>query len=105
MRGAGNSPSRPGALRASIRGVESRIRRRQGALGIALGHAAHDIGERILSPAAILAAGLLGAAIQRDHRLHIASILSILQTANTSLRLLLTLTSETAPPKHDQHRG
>ncbi|MCP1676945.1 hypothetical protein J2T57_004119 [Natronocella acetinitrilica] len=105
MRGQGSSAIHHGALRASIRGVESRIRRRQGAIGIALGHAAHEIGERVFSPAAILAAGLLGAAIQRDHRLHIASILSILQTANTSLRLLLTLTSETAPPKHDQRRG
>jgi hypothetical protein len=101
MRVHGGFSPRPATLRASIRDVESRIRRRQGDIGIALGNVAHNIGERMLSPAMIIAAGLFGAAIQRDQRLRGLRILSILHTANAGLRLLLTVTSGTRAPPRD----
>jgi len=89
----GGAPTRPAALRTRIRDVESRIRRRRGDVGTALGSAAHRAGEHMTSPGALLAAGLFGAAMQRDHRLHGLRMLAILQTANAGLRLLITATS------------
>jgi hypothetical protein len=89
----GGSSTRPAALRTSIRDVESRIRRRRGDIGAALGSAAHRAGEHMTSTGALLAAGMFGAAMQRDHRLHGLRMLAILQTANAGLRLLITATS------------
>jgi len=65
-----------------------------------MGSAAHTVGERMTSPGAILAAGLFGAAMQRDHRLHGLRVLAILQTANAGLRLLLTATSGSNERQH-----
>ena len=87
--------TRPAALKAGIREIESRIRRRRGDIGLALGSVAQNVRMRMISPGAIIAAGLFGAAIQRDHRLHGLRMLAILQTANAGLRLLLTVTSRT----------
>jgi len=95
-----SSPTRPAALRASIQDVESRILRRRGDIGTAMGNAARSAGERMTSPGAILAAGLFGAAMQRDHRLHGLRMLAILQTANAALRLLLTATTRTNERQH-----
>jgi hypothetical protein len=96
----GRSPARPAALRASIRDVESRIRRRRANIGTAVGNAAQNAGEQMTSPGALLAAGLFGAAMQRDHRLHGLRVLAILQTANAGLRLLITATSSTNERQH-----
>jgi len=97
MRAHGNSASRPAALRAGIREVERRIEHRKGEIGIAwdstLDRVTGQLSAQLISPGAILAAGLLGAAMQRDHRLRGLRILAILQTANALLRLLLTATS------------
>jgi hypothetical protein len=82
-------------LKANIRETESRIRRRRGDIGFALGNVAQNVRKRMISPGAIIAAGLFGVAIQRDHRLHGLRMLAILQTANAGLRLLLTVTSRT----------
>jgi hypothetical protein len=95
-----SSATGPAALRASIRDVESSIRRHRSNIGIALGSVAHNVGERMISPGAILAAGLFGAAIQRDHRLRGMRMLAILQTANAGIRLLLTSTSRTSAASH-----
>jgi hypothetical protein len=83
------------SLRASIRQVERRIDRRRGRLGAALNEARRSVGEQMVSPGALVAAGLFGAALQRDHRLHGLRMLAMLETANAGLRLLLTLTSRT----------
>lgn len=80
------------ALKASIRDVESRIYRRRDDIGITFGVIVHNVRERIISPATIIAAGLLGAAIQRDHRLHGLRMLTILQSAYAGLRHLLFAT-------------
>jgi len=80
----------PAALKASLRDVESSIRCHRGNVGIALRGLAQDVGERMISPGAILTAGLFGAAIQRDHRLRGMRTLAILKTADAGIRLLLT---------------
>jgi hypothetical protein len=90
-----SSATSPAALRASIRDVEIRILRRHDDIAIALGNVADDVGQRMVSPGTILAAGLFGAALQRDHRLRGLRVLAILQMANASLKLLLTATSRT----------
>lgn len=95
-----NKATGPAALRASIKGVEGRIDRRHGDLGTAIGNVAHGAGQRMTSPGAILTAGLFGAAMQRDHRLHGLRMLAILQTANAGLQLLLTATRG---PNERQH--
>ena len=87
-------------MRASIRELESRIRRRRAKLGTAMGDAAHHAGAQMTSPGALLAAGLFGAAMQRDHRLHGLRVLAILQTANAGLQLLITATSRTNERQH-----
>jgi hypothetical protein len=83
------------SLRASIRQVERRIDRRRGRLGASLNEVRHSIGERMVSPGALVTAGLIGAALQRDHRLHGLRMLAMLEMANATLRLLLTLSSRT----------
>jgi hypothetical protein len=84
-------------LRAGIRDVERRIGHRQDEIGVALDSTLNGVTRhlktRLVSPGALLAAGLLGAAIQRDHRLRGLRILAILRTADAGLRLLLTATS------------
>jgi hypothetical protein len=49
----------------------------------------------MVSPGALVTAGLIGAALQRDHRLHGLRMLAMLEMANATLRLLLTLSSRT----------
>lgn len=97
MRAHGSSATRPVELRVRIREIEGRIGHRQGEIGMAwdstLGRVTDHLRARVVSPGAILAAGLLGAALQRDHRLRGLRILAILQTADAGLRLLLTATS------------
>jgi len=97
MRAHGSFATRPAALRAGIREVERRIGHSQGEIGIAwdstLDSVTDHLRARLVSPGAILTAGLLGAAMQRDHRLRGLRILAILQTADAGLRLLMTATS------------
>jgi hypothetical protein len=99
--------TRPAALRVSIREVESRIHRRRSDISSAFGSLANNIGERTISPGAIIAAGLFGVAIQRDSRLQGLIMLAILPLANAGLRLLLTVTAadgkSSAPRNHPGH--
>lgn len=59
----------------------------------ALGGATHSVGQQMVSPGVLVAAGLFGAALHRGDRLHGLRLQSLLETANTSLELLLTLSS------------
>lgn len=95
---------RPAALRADIREVETRIRRHKGDMVVALGSVTHTVGERMLSPVTIIAAGLLGAALQREKRLHGVRILSILHTANAGLRLINRLIARASALPRDPGR-
>lgn len=87
------------SLRASIRQVEQSIARRRGRLSVAFDGVKDAIGERMVSPGVLVTAGLLGAALQRAQRLNGLRMLALLKTANSSLRLLLTLSSRT----HDRY--
>ena len=86
------------SLKSSIRETEHRIAQRRGRLSVALDGVTRGVAERMVSPGALVAAGLFGAALHRAHRLHVLQLLALLETANSSLRLLLTLSSRAPPP-------
>jgi len=93
MRFRSRSATRSAALTASIRDTENRLRRHQNDIGLALGNVAHIVRKRMTSPGAIIAAGLFGAALHREHRLHGLRALATLQAVNTGLRILFAVTS------------
>lgn len=78
-------------LKSSIRQTERSIAQRRGRLGVAVGGVRHAVRRRMVSPGALVTAGLLGAALHRDHRLNGLRMLALLEAANSSLRLLSTL--------------
>jgi hypothetical protein len=86
------------SLESDIRQVEDRMTARRGRFGVALGGVTDSVGKRMVSPGALLAAGLFGAALQRDHRLHGLRMLAMLEAANAGMRLLLTLSSRSSRP-------
>lgn len=81
------------SLKSSIRDAEHSIVQRRDRLGVALDGVTHSVGKRMVSPGALVAAGLFGAALHRHQQLHGLRMLALLDAANTSLRLLLTLSS------------
>lgn len=89
----GAASNRPAALKASIREVESRIRGRRAVIDRAMATAARSAGRWATSPEALLAAGVFGAVMERDHHVHGVQLLAILQKTNEGLRLLLAETS------------
>lgn len=97
MKAHDSSATRAAALRSEIREVEHRIGQRQGEIGTAFNRTLDGVTGQfragLVSPGAILAAALLGAAMQRDHRLRGLRMLAMLQTADAGLRLLLTATA------------
>lgn len=82
-------------LSSDIRHAEQSIARRRGNLRAALDGVTHGVGERMVSPPVLVTAGLVGAALHRDVRLHGLRMLALLETANAGLRLLRTLSSRT----------
>jgi hypothetical protein len=85
------------SLKSSIRSAEDRIAGRRRRLRIALDGVKRSASKRAVSPGTLLAAGLFGAALQRDHRLHGLRVLAMLEAMNTGLRLVLTLSGRRAP--------
>jgi hypothetical protein len=81
------------SLNSRIRLTEQRIAQRRARIGAARDGVTHSVGKHLMSPGTLLAAGVFGAALQRDHRLHGLRILATLEAANAGLRLLLTLSS------------
>lgn len=101
-----SAATRPASLKANIRQVEGRLLERRHRVSTALGGVAHTVGDGMVSPGAIFAAGLFGAFLHRDSRLKGLRLLTILQTANASIRLLLTMSSRPVdgaaqPPRHE----
>jgi hypothetical protein len=86
------------SLKTDIRQVEDRMAERRSQVRFALDGVTRSVGKRIVSPGTLLAAGLFGAALQRDHRLHGLRMLAMLEAANSGLRLLLTLSSRASRP-------
>jgi len=93
-----NSATRPAALKTSIRNVERRIQSRHENIGVAVDSIAHKARASMTSPATLVCAALFGIVIHRTQRLNDLQLLTILKTANTGLRLLLTVTSNPRPP-------
>ncbi len=91
---------RPASLKKNIRQVEGRLLERRHRISSALGGVANSVVERMVSPGTIFAAGLFGAMLHKDNRLRGVRLLSILQTANASMRLLLTLSSRPVTATH-----
>ncbi|MCC5860624.1 MAG: hypothetical protein JJT93_01775 [Gammaproteobacteria bacterium] len=85
--------TRPAALRANIRTVERRLKGRRNSISVALDGVADKTREQLVSPPALLTAGMFGAAMHRSRALHGLRVLAVLQTANAGLQLLLTATS------------
>ncbi|MFU8822597.1 MAG: hypothetical protein ACNA8G_13705 [Gammaproteobacteria bacterium] len=81
------------SLKSSIRQAEHSIAQRRDRLSVALDGVRHSVGTRMVSPGALVTAGLFGAALHQNQRLHGLRMLALLETANTSLRLLLALSS------------
>jgi hypothetical protein len=80
-------------LKADIRAVEGRLIERRHRISDALGGVAHTAREGMVSPGMISAAALFGYLLHRGSGLGGLRLLTILQTANASIRLLLTMSS------------
>lgn len=78
-------------LKADIRQVEGRLIERRHLISNALGGVANTARNGMVSPGALLAAGLFGAMLDRGTGMRGIRLLSLLQTANASLRLLFTM--------------
>lgn len=94
------------SLKADIRRVEGRLIERRHRISTAFGGVAHSVADGMVSPGAIFAAGLFGAMLHQDNRLRGLRLLTILQTANASMRLLMTMSSGPVatvdgPPGHE----
>jgi hypothetical protein len=85
-------------LKSNIKKAERSIAQRRGRMRDNLDGVAHTVGERMVSPGVLVAAGLFGAALQKDNRLHGLRMLALFETANAGMKLLLTLSSRTRPP-------
>jgi hypothetical protein len=86
------------SLKSRIRQAEQSIAERHGRLSVALDGVTHSVGARMVSPGALVTAGLLGAALHQDQRLHGLRMLALLETTNAGLRLLQTLAFRTRTP-------
>ena len=72
------SASGPKALKASIRDVELSIRRHRSRIAIALDGVSQDVGKKVISPGTVIAAALLGAALQQNLRLRGMHMLALM---------------------------
>lgn len=84
------------SLKSSIRQAEQSIAERRARLGCAVDGITHSIGKLMVTPGALVAAGLFGVALHRDHRLHGLRLLTILKAANTGQGLVRAVTSPTS---------
>ena len=82
-------------LSSDIRQAEQSIAQRRGNLRVAINGVAHSVSTRMVSPPVLVTAGLLGASLNRDVRLHGLRMLTLLETANAGVRFLRSLSSPT----------
>ncbi|TVS10368.1 MAG: hypothetical protein EA417_19090 [Gammaproteobacteria bacterium] len=102
MTSESTSATKPAALKAGIREVEGSIYRHRDNIAIALDGVSQGVGKKIISPGTLIAGAMFGAALQQNFRLRGLRMLSIMQTANEGLRLLLNLI---APGSHAEDNG
>lgn len=85
-------------LSSDIQQAEQSIAQRRGNLRVAIDGVTHSVSERMVSPPVLITAGLFGAALNRDVRLHGVRMLGLLETANAGVRFLRTLSARTRTP-------
>lgn len=88
----GSSSTRPATLGANIRAIEVRIRQRRDSIDVACDNLAESLREKLISPPALIAAGLVGAAMHRSQLPNRFQLMAIMQTAITVARRVLTAT-------------
>lgn len=81
------------SLKNSIRETERDIVQRRDRLGVAFNGVTRAVSTRMVSPGALVTAGLVGAALHRNKRMHLVRVLALLQAANAGLARLVTLSS------------
>ena len=86
------------SLKSSIRQTERSIAQRRGRISTDFDGITETVRKRMVSPGALVTAGLFGAFLHRDNRFLGVRMMTLLETAKTGLRLLTTLSSPTAPP-------
>jgi len=92
--------TRPATLRSRIQELQSRIDRRQDRVGSNARDVARKTRDQLITPFALISAGLLGVALHRGNRLTGLRIIALLESANVGLQHLLVTTSRpSAPPK------
>lgn len=96
MRALAKSDSR--GARAGRREVESRIRSRRATIGLCIAELTTHAGAHLTSPAALLAAGLLGAAVNRSPQPGHLKVMAVLQAAQAGIHLFQTATGATSRP-------
>ncbi len=83
------------SLKSGIRQAEKRIVERRSRLSCAVDGITDSISKRMVSPGVLLSAGLFGAALDRDHRVHGLRLLALLKAANTGQGLVRRLAAGT----------
>lgn len=81
------------SLKANIREVEGRLIERRHRISDALSGVTNTARDNLVSPGMLFSAGLCGALLDRGSASAGLRLLTILQTANASVRLLLTMSS------------
>ena len=84
--------SRAQELKARIRAVENRIHDRQGAIDGAVCSVVQNAHTRMTSPAMLITAALLGAAIHRGYRPDGQQVLAVLEALHAGQQFLRTAT-------------
>lgn len=88
------------SLKGNILRVENRLYERRHHISSALGEVAQSVSNKMVSPGAIVAAGLFGAMLDGQNKWRGLRLLTILQTANASIRMLLTMSSRAEGAAH-----
>lgn len=81
------------SLKADIRALEGRLIERRHRISDALSDVANTARGNMVSPGAIFAAGLFGALLDRGTGAAGVRLLTFLQAANASVRLMLSMSS------------
>ena len=84
-------------LKSSIRQTERSITQRRSRISNSFDGITDSVSARMVSPGALVTAGLFGAFLHRDNRLFGVRMLTLLETAKAGMPLLTTLSLKTRP--------
>lgn len=86
------------SLKADIRDTELRIAARRSRVRVAASGVKRTVRTRMVAPRTLITAGLLGAALHRDHRTKGLRALALLQAMDSAVRRWSALASWVPPP-------